>query len=116
MQEVHPIAQEIRKLNEMKRRYTVQENDMTTIIHFLQVWCHYLLGARFIIKTENIATNYFQARFLVDFDYVQEFGPKKANVVADISSRKSKLASNSTVLGDLPTRIKEGLEHDLVAK
>ncbi|KZV51023.1 hypothetical protein F511_43983, partial [Dorcoceras hygrometricum] len=54
--------------------------------------------------------------FLAEFDYVLEYRPGKANVVADALSRKAELASISTVLGDLPTRIKEGLGHDPVAK
>ncbi|KZT76217.1 hypothetical protein F511_46758, partial [Dorcoceras hygrometricum] len=54
--------------------------------------------------------------FLAELDYVIEHRPGKANVVADALSRKAKFASISTVLGDLPTRIKEGLGHDPVAK
>ena len=36
MQEKHPIAFESRKLNDTKRRYTVQEKEMTAIIHCLR--------------------------------------------------------------------------------
>ncbi|KZV49272.1 hypothetical protein F511_38757 [Dorcoceras hygrometricum] len=101
---------------------------MTAIIHCLRVWRHYLLGARFIVKTDNIATSYFQSQkklppkqsrwqdFLAELDSVLEYRPGKANVVADALSRKAELASISTVLGDLPTCIKEGLGHDPVAK
>ena len=35
MQEKHPIAFESRKLNEAERRYTVQEKEMTAIVHCL---------------------------------------------------------------------------------
>ena len=35
MQERHPIAFESRKLNDTERPYTVQENEMTAIIHCL---------------------------------------------------------------------------------
>ncbi|KZV44482.1 hypothetical protein F511_37664 [Dorcoceras hygrometricum] len=101
---------------------------MTAIIHCLRVWRHYLLGARFIVKTDNIATSYFQSQkklspkqarwqdFLAEFDYVLEYRPGKANVVADALSRKSELGVTSAVLGDLPTRIKEVLGHDPDAK
>ncbi|KAI5667635.1 hypothetical protein M9H77_17488 [Catharanthus roseus] len=77
MQEGHPIAYESRKLNETERRYTVQEKEMTAIIHCLR------LSPK-------------QARwqdFLAEFDYSLEYKPGKANVVADALSHKVELAS-----------------------
>nr|GEU98208.1 hypothetical protein CTI12_AA187700 [Tanacetum cinerariifolium] len=62
MQDEHPIAFEIRKLNEAERKYTVQEKEMTAVIHCLRIWRHYLLGSRFVIKTDNIGTSYFQTQ------------------------------------------------------
>ncbi|RVW63082.1 Transposon Ty3-I Gag-Pol polyprotein [Vitis vinifera] len=44
MQEMHTIAFESRKLNDAKRRYTVQEKEMTAIVHCLCTWRHYLWG------------------------------------------------------------------------
>ena len=32
------------------------------IIHCLRVWRHYLLGATFVIMTDNVATSYFQTQ------------------------------------------------------
>ncbi|KAK3037410.1 hypothetical protein RJ639_030172 [Escallonia herrerae] len=80
IQEGHPIAFESRKLNDTEWRYTVQEKKMT-VVHCLRTWRHYLLGSRFLIKTNNIATSYFQSQknlspkqarwqdFLAEFDY-----------------------------------------------
>ncbi|KAI5652974.1 hypothetical protein M9H77_30161 [Catharanthus roseus] len=128
MQDGHPIAYESRKLNETERRYTVQEKEMTAIIHCLRVWRHYLLGSRFVIMTDNIATSYFQTQkklspkqarwqdFLAEFDYSLEYKPGKANVVADALSRKVELASISRVDSPLLKRIKEGLQQDSLAK
>ena len=62
VQDGHPIAFESRKLNDTEHRYTVQENEMTTIIHCLRVWRHYLLGSHFTIMTNNVATSYFQTQ------------------------------------------------------
>ncbi|RVW69261.1 Retrovirus-related Pol polyprotein from transposon 17.6 [Vitis vinifera] len=62
MQDRHPIAFESRKLNDTERRYTVQEKEMTAIIHCLRTWRHYLLGSHFIVKTDNVATSYFQTQ------------------------------------------------------
>ncbi|XP_060216861.1 uncharacterized protein LOC132644288 [Lycium barbarum] len=81
MQEGHPIAFESRKLNDAERRYTVQEKEVTAVVHCLRTWRHYLLGAHFIVKTDNVATSYFQSQkklspkqarwqdFLAEFDY-----------------------------------------------
>ncbi|KAH9688170.1 Endonuclease [Citrus sinensis] len=130
MQESHPIAFESRKLNDTERRYTVQEKEMTAIIHCLRVWRHYLLGSYFTIMTDNVATSYFQTQkklspkqarwqdFLAEFDYRLEYKPGKANVVADALSRKAELAtlSMSQPKSDLVSRIKEGLQQDPLAK
>ena len=62
MQEGHPIVFKSRKLNDTERRYTVQEKEMTAIIHCLRVWRHYLLGLHFMIMTNNVATSYFQTQ------------------------------------------------------
>ncbi|KAE8708434.1 cytochrome P450 78A7-like [Hibiscus syriacus] len=124
MQEGHLIAFESHKLNDTERRYTVQEKKMTTIIHCMQVWRHYLLGAHFTIKTDNVATSYFQTHkklspkqarwqdFLDEFDYMLEYKPGKANVVADALSRKAELAVISLAKGTVLERIKESLKQD----
>lgn len=62
MQDRHPIAFKSRKLNETKRRYTVQEKEMTTIVHYIRTWRDYLLGSKFVVKTDNAATSYFQSQ------------------------------------------------------
>ncbi|KAL5734919.1 hypothetical protein ACOSP7_032780 [Xanthoceras sorbifolium] len=99
MQDGHPIAFESRKLNDTERRYTVQEKEMTAVVHCLRTWRHYLLGSHFIIRTDNVATSYFQTQktlspkqarwqdFLAEFDYTLEYKSGKANLVADALSR-----------------------------
>ena len=62
MQERHPIAFESHKVNDTERHYTVQEKEMTVIVHCLRTWRHYLLGSHFIVKTDNVATSYFQTQ------------------------------------------------------
>ena len=128
MQEGHPIAFESRKLNDTEQRYTVQEKEMTAVVHCLRVWRHYLLGAQFLVLTDNVATTYFQTQkklspkqarwqdFLAEFDYVMEYKPGKANVVADALSRKAIFASLSQVTSPLLGRIKEGLAQETLAK
>ena len=62
MQDGHPVAFENRKLNETERRYTVQEKEMTVLVPCLRTLRHYLLRSRFVLKTNNVATSYFQTQ------------------------------------------------------
>lgn len=101
MQEGRPIAFESRKLNDTKKRYMMQEEEMTAIVHCLRTWRHYLLGCKFVVKTDNVATSYFQTQqkfspkqarwqdFLAKFDYVMEYKSGKANLVVVICRRGS---------------------------
>ena len=86
------------------------------------------MGSKFLIKTDNMATSYFQTQkklspkqarwqdFLAKFDYHFEYKPGKANVVADALSRKAEFAAITQPQFFLQDRIKEGLEHDPMAK
>ena len=99
------MAYESRKLKDTERRYTVQEKEMIVVVHCLRVWRQYLLGSRFVVKIDNVATSYFhtqrklspkQARwqdFLAEFDYVLEYKPGKINLVTDALSRKSEFVA-----------------------
>lgn len=101
---------------------------MTAIIHCLRTWRHYLLGSKFVVKIDNVATSYFQTQrklspkqaqwqdFLVEFDYVMEYKPGKANLVADALSKKVELATIVKINGELLTLVKEGMEHGNLAK
>ncbi|GKC00385.1 putative nucleotidyltransferase, ribonuclease H [Tanacetum coccineum] len=105
MKDGHLIKFDSQNLNEMKKKYTMQEKEMTVVVHFLRIWRHYLLGSRFVIKTDNIATTYFQFQkksspkqarwqdFLAELDYQLEYKLGNANVVADTLSRKMEFAA-----------------------
>ena len=129
MQEGHPIAFESRKLNEAKRRYSAHEREMTAVVHCLRTWRHYVLGAHFVVKTDNVATMYFQSQkkltskqarwqdFLAEFNFTFEYKSGKANVVADTLSRKGALATIvSSNCSSIVEGIKEGMHYDPVAK
>lgn len=93
MQGGHPVAYDSRKLNDTERRYAVHDKEMTAIIHCLRTWRHYLLGCRFVIKTDNVATSYFQNQkklspkqargqdFLAGFGMVLEYKPGRPNQI-----------------------------------
>ena len=62
MQEGHPVAYESQKLIDTERLYTVQEKEITVVVHSLRVWRQYLLGSRLVVKTDNVAISYFQTQ------------------------------------------------------
>ncbi|RVW59550.1 Transposon Tf2-12 polyprotein [Vitis vinifera] len=124
----HPIAFESRKLRHGEALHGARKGDDASF-HCLRTWRHYLLGSHFIVKTDNVATSYFQTQkklspkqarwqdFLAEFDYTLEYKPGSANHVADALSRKAELASmTSQPQGDIVDLLREGLQHDPVAK
>ena len=136
LQEGHPIAFESHKLSEAERKYTAQEKELLAVIHCLRTWRHYLLGSKFLVKTDNSSVSHFltqpkltpkQARwqeFLAEFDFQFEHKAGHTNQVADALSRKADLAalkvlaslSNSAVATTVRQRIKESLGKDPVAQ
>lgn len=82
---VTPIFLECQKLNIIKRRYTVQEKEIITVVHCLRTRRHYLLGSKFVTRTDNV----------MEFDYVIEYNSGRANLVANTLSRKSERADIS---------------------
>jgi len=107
MQEDHTVAFESQKFNDTKKWYIVQEKEMIAVVHCLCTWRHYLLGSKFMIKTNNMATSYFQTQkkhtpkqawwqdFLVEFNYTMEYKPSHADLVADALSCKGGLTDIS---------------------
>ena len=77
---VTPIILECRKLNIIERRYTVQEKEIIVVVHCLHSRRYYLLGSKFVTKTNNV----------MEFDYVMEYNLGCADLVADTLSCKTK--------------------------
>ncbi|XP_059437724.1 uncharacterized protein LOC132170646 [Corylus avellana] len=100
VQEGHPVAYESRKLKEAEQRYSAHEKEMLAVVHCLLVWRVYLLGTKFVVRTDNAANTFFQTQkklsakqarwqeFLQEYDFVWVHKPGKHNQVADALSRK----------------------------
>jgi hypothetical protein len=54
----HHVAYESRKLKEAEQRYSAHEKEMLAVIHCLLVWRVHLMGAKFVVHTDN-ASNTF---------------------------------------------------------
>ena len=115
VQEGHPIAYESKKLKEVEQCYSAHEKEMATVVHYLEIWKHYLLGTKFVVVTDNVANIYFKTQkklspkqaqwqeFLAEFDFSWVHRPGSQNNVVDSLSRnkvKTFVASLSIVQFD----------------
>ncbi|KAE8694756.1 hypothetical protein F3Y22_tig00110776pilonHSYRG00065 [Hibiscus syriacus] len=126
LQDKHPVAFESRKLNETEARYTAPEKELLAVIHCLRIWRHYLLGSKFVVKTDNTAVSHFltqpkltakQARwqeFLAEFDFNFEHKAGKKNQVADALSRRADLAALRCVAPISASRVSNEIRQLLV--
>ena len=62
VQEGDLIAFESKKLKEAEQHYSTHEKEMTTVLHCLKIWKHYLLGIKFVVVTDNVANTYFKTQ------------------------------------------------------
>ena len=53
MQEGRPLAFTRKQLSERNLGKSIYEKEMLAILHVIDLWCHYLLGKHFQIKTES---------------------------------------------------------------
>lgn len=90
---------------------------MLAVVHCLRIWRVYLLGTKFVVRTDNVANTYFQTQkklsakqarwqeFLASYDFVWEHKAGRHNQVADALSIKV-IATITQVHSDLMDKIK----------
>jgi hypothetical protein len=100
MQEGQPLAFTSKQLSKRNLGKPIYEKEMLAILHAVELWCPYLLGQRFQIKTDHQNLKYFleqriffqeQQKWvtkLFGYDYEIIYKKGKDNVVADALSRK----------------------------
>jgi hypothetical protein len=100
MQGGHPIALESRKLRELERLYSIYDKEMLAIMHALTKFRQYLVGNRFVVKTNHNSLKYFleqkdlserQQKWVTkvqNFDFDIEYVKGKKNVTIDALSRR----------------------------
>jgi hypothetical protein len=99
-QEGFVICYESRKMKEHERNYATHDLELTTIVHTLRNWRHYLMGKRFELRTNHNGLKYLfdqptlNARkirwleFLCEYDFDIKHIKGKENKVADALNRK----------------------------
>ena len=55
----HPIAFDIRKLNQSEKGYSIYDKEMLAIMHTLHKFRQYLVCGRFIVKTYHNSLRFF---------------------------------------------------------
>lgn len=94
-----PICFVSRITKPYERKYSVSEMELASIVFCVSKLRFYLLGNRFIVKTDHIAlTRLMECRYMhnrlhrwmllmQEYDFVIEFVPGKENIVADALTR-----------------------------
>ena len=59
MQNRHPLAYERQKLRGLELLYTMYDKEMQAIMHALAKFRQYLVGARFVVKSDHNSLKYF---------------------------------------------------------
>jgi hypothetical protein len=100
MQEGRPLAFTKKKLSERNLGKPIYEKEMLSIMQAIDLWCPYLLGQCFQIKTDHQSLKYFleqrisspeeqkSVTKLFGYDYEIIYKKGKNNVVADALSQK----------------------------
>ena len=58
LQDNHVIYYESWKLKEHEQNYPTHDLELAAIIHALNMWKHYLMGRKFLLKTDNMILKY----------------------------------------------------------
>jgi hypothetical protein len=59
MQGGHPIVFESRKISQLERLYSIYDKEMLAIMHSLTKFRQYLVGIKFVVKTDHNSLKYF---------------------------------------------------------
>jgi len=96
------IAYASKQLKPHEVNYLVHDLELAAVVFALRVWRHYLYAAQVQIFTDHKSLKYLMSQkklnmrqrrwmeLIKDYDYVIDYHPGKANVLADALSRKNK--------------------------
>ena len=62
VQEKHPVAYKSRKLNDAEQKCSTHEMEMIAVVHCLLTWRVYVLGPKFVVRTDNVANTFFNTQ------------------------------------------------------
>ena len=95
MQDGKVVAYASRQLKSLEQNYPTHDLELAAVVFALKIWRHYLYGEKCRIYIDHKSLKYLltqkelnlrQWRWLElfkDYDYIIDYRPEKANVVAD---------------------------------
>ena len=96
------VAYGSRQQKNHEQNYLTHDMELATIVFTLTIWRHYLYGEQFKVFSDHKSLKYIFTqrdlnmrqrrwmKFLEDYDFTLHYHPRKANVVADALSWKSR--------------------------
>ena len=111
----HPIAYFSKSLMPLEQNYNIYDRELLSIIYAVKAFKHFLLDAqqKFLIRSDHNNLKYFKsarkitprqarwAEFLSDCDFELEHIPGKANMIADLLSRRIDLKEGVNINEDV---------------
>jgi hypothetical protein len=122
------VCYESIKMKDHEKNYATHDSELTTIVHALKKWRHYLMGKRFELRTYHNSLKYLfdqptlnakQSRwleFLFEYDFDIKHIKGKKNKLADALNRKVHELHAMTIImyrTDIKGRISEAANADL---
>lgn len=65
MQDNHRIAFESRKFKPAEVKYSTYDKELSAMVHALKMWKHYLMGSKFVIKTDQQSIKHLLSQPLI---------------------------------------------------
>ena len=100
MQDKRPVAYASRQLKVHEKNYPTHNLELAAAVFALKTWRHYLYGSQFQVFNNHKSLKYLfdqkelnmrhrrWMEYLKDYDFELLYHPGKANVIADVLSRK----------------------------
>jgi hypothetical protein len=101
MQDGPVVAYASWQLRKHEEHYLTPDLELAIVVHILKIWRYYLMEKRCELYTDHKSLKYIFTRpnlslrqwrwleFIKDYDLGINYHPRKANVVADVWSRRS---------------------------
>ena len=103
------VAYGSRQLKTHEQNYPTHDLELSSVVFFLKLWRCYLYGEKFQVYSDHTSLKYTFTQkdlnlrkrrwveYLEDYDFTLNYHPRKANVVADALSRKSRGELNVSI-------------------